>query len=120
VCPFLIDPESIQRVEELCRKENLVGTKLYVGNLPSSVTHTQLEEWFTSFGTVRSARVIRDRDQRSSKGFGIVEMDTDAHAEAAIQGLNDHEHDGRKMTVAEAKPREARTVGIAASSKPWY
>lgn len=48
-----------------------------------------------------------------SKGFGFVEMDTDAQAQAAMQGLNDQEHDGRRLTVAEAKPREARTVGFA-------
>jgi RNA recognition motif-containing protein len=120
VCPFLIDPESIQWVEKLCQKEKLVGTKLYVGNLTHSVTHTDLEGWFTSFGTVRSAQVIRDRDLRCSKAFGFVQMDTDAQAQAAIQGLNDQEHNGRRMTVAEVKPREARTVGLAGSSEPWY
>ena len=72
-----------------------MGKKLYVGNLTYSVTHTNLEEWFAPFGTVRRAQVIQDRDMWRSKGFGFVEMDTDAQAEAAIQGLNDHEHDGR-------------------------
>jgi RNA recognition motif-containing protein len=89
-----------------------VGKKLYVGNLTYSVTHTDLEEWFTPFGTVRSAQVIQDRDMGQSKGFGFVEMDTDAQAEAAIQGLNDHDHDGRRLTVAEAKPRLARIAGL--------
>jgi cold-inducible RNA-binding protein len=90
-----------------------VGKKLYVGNLTNSVSSSDLQEWFTPFGTVRSAQVIQDRDMGRSKGFGFVEMDTDTQAEAAIQGLNNHEHDGRRMTVAEAKPREARTIGIA-------
>jgi len=116
VCPFLIDPESIQRVEKLCHKENLVGKRLYVGNLTYSVSSSELQEWFTPFGTVQSAQVIQDRDMERSKGFGFVEMDTNAQAEAAIQGLNDHEHEGRRLIVSEAKPRVARTVGFAGGS----
>ncbi len=90
-----------------------MGKKLYVGNLTYAVTHTDLEEWFTQYGTVQSAQVIQDRDMGRSKGFGFVEMDTDAQADAAILGLNDHEHEGRRLTVSEAKPRVARTVGFA-------
>jgi cold-inducible RNA-binding protein len=97
-----------------------VGKKLYVGNLTYSVSSSDLQEWFTPFGTVRSAQVIQDRDMGRSKGFGFVEMDTDGQAEAAIQGLNDHEHDGRRLTVAEAKPREARTFGIAGGNGRQY
>ena len=97
-----------------------MGKKLYVGNLTYSVSSSDLQEWFTPFGTVRSAQVIQDRAIGCSKGFGYVEMDTEAQAEAAIQGLNDHEHDGRRMTVAQAKPREARTVALAERSEPWY
>jgi RNA recognition motif-containing protein len=84
---------------------------LYVGNLVYSVTHTDLEEWFSQFGTVQSAQVITDRDTGRSKGFAFVEMDTDAQAQAAIQGLNDQEHEGRRLTVNEAKPREPRSSG---------
>ena len=90
-----------------------MGKKLYVGNLTYAVTHTDLQEWFKPFGTVQSAQVIQDRDMGRSKGFGFVEMDTDAGAEAAIQALNDHEHDGRRLVVSEAKPRVARTSGHA-------
>ena len=90
-----------------------MGKKLYVGNLTYSVTHTDLEEWFTQYGTVQSAQVIQDRDMGRSKGFGFVEMDSDAQADAAIQGLNNHEHDGRRLTVSEAKPRAVRTGGFA-------
>ena len=93
-----------------------MGKKLYVGNLTYGVTHTQLEEWFAQYGTVQSAQVITDRDTGRSKGFGFVEMDTDAQAEAAIQGLNDHEHDGRRLVVSEAKPRVARTSSFAGGS----
>jgi RNA recognition motif-containing protein len=88
-----------------------VGKKLYVGNLTYSVTHSNLQEWFAEYGTVQSAQVIMDRETGRSKGFGFVEMDTDAQAQAAIQGLNDHEHDGRRLTVDEAKPRVAQTSG---------
>jgi RNA recognition motif-containing protein len=86
-----------------------VGKKLYVGNLAYSVSRTDLEEWFAQFGTVQSAQVISDRDTGRSKGFGFVEMDSDAEAAAAIQGLNETEHEGRRLTVNEAKPRIATT-----------
>ena len=88
-----------------------MGKKLYVGNLTYNVNESDLEALFTPFGTVQSAQVIVDRDTNRSKGFGFVEMDTDAQAQAAIQGLNDHEHDGRRLTVNEAKPREERGGG---------
>lgn len=93
-----------------------MGKKLYVGNLTAAVTHSDLKEWFTPFGTVQSAHVIQDRDMRRSKGFGFVEMDTDEEALAAIQGLNDHEHDGQRLVVSEAKSRVARTVRLAGGS----
>ncbi len=93
-----------------------MGKKLYVGNLTYSATSSDLEGWFTPFGTVQSAQVISDRDSGRSKGFGFVEMDTDAQAEAAIQGLNDQDHDGRRLMVDVAKPRVARTVGFAGGS----
>ena len=88
-----------------------MGKKLYVGNLTYNVNESDLEALFTPFGTVQSAQVIVDRDTNRSKGFGFVEMGTDAQAQAAIQGLNDHEHDGRRLTVNEAKPREERGGG---------
>lgn len=90
-----------------------MGKKLYVGNLTNSVSSSNLQEWFTPFGTVQSAQVIQDRDKGRSKGFGFVEMDTEAQAEAAIQGLNDHEHEGRRLIVSEAKPRVARNSSFA-------
>jgi RNA recognition motif-containing protein len=94
-----------------------VGKKLHVGNLSSSATSSDLQGWFAPFGTVQSALVISDRDTGRSKGFGFVEMETDAQAQAAIQGLNDHEHDGRRLTVDEAKPRVARTSSFAGGSR---
>ena len=95
-----------------------MGKKLYVGNLTYSRSSSDLQEWFTPFGTVQSAQVIQDRDMGRSKGFGFVEMDTDAQAEAAIQGLNDHEHEGRRLMVSEAKPRVARTSPVAQRYPP--
>jgi RNA recognition motif-containing protein len=88
-----------------------VGKKLYVGNLTYQVGDADLEQMFSPFGTVQSAQVIQDRETGRSKGFGFVEMDTDAQAQAAIQGLNDQEHGGRRLTVNEAKPREDRRGG---------
>jgi RNA recognition motif-containing protein len=89
----------------------IVSKKLYVGNLTYNVNETQLEALFAPFGTVQSAQVIVDRETNRSKGFGFVEMSSDAEAQAAIQGLNGHDHDGRNLTVNEAKPRESRSGG---------
>ena len=88
-----------------------MGKKLYVGNLTYNVNETELETLFSQFGTVQSAQIIVDRDTNRSKGFGFVEMDTEAQAQAAISGLHDREHDGRRLTVNEAKPREPRSGG---------
>jgi RNA recognition motif-containing protein len=88
-----------------------VGKKLYVGNLSYTVTSSQLEQLFSEFGTVQSAQVIQDRDTGRSKGFGFVEMGSDAEAQAAIQGLNDQQHEGRPLAVNEARPREDRGGG---------
>ena len=88
-----------------------MGKKLYVGNLTYAVNATDLEQLFAQFGTVQSAQVIQDRETGRSKGFGFVEMDTDAQAQASIDGLHDREHDGRRLTVNEAKPREDRGGG---------
>ncbi len=88
-----------------------MGRKLYCGNLSYSFSSSDLEKLFAEFGSVESAQVITDRDSGRSKGFGFVEMATDAEAEAAISGLNETEHDGRAITVNEAKPRESRSGG---------
>ena len=88
-----------------------MGKKLYVGNLTYKVNETDLEALFSQFGTVQSAQVIQDRETGRSKGFGFVEMDTEAQAQAAIDALHDQEHDGRRLTVNEAKPREDRGGG---------
>jgi len=89
----------------------ILSKKLYVGNLTYNVNESDLETLFAPFGTVQSAQVIVDRDTNRSKGFAFVEMETEAQAQAAIQGLNTREHDGRNLTVNEAKPREARSGG---------
>ena len=99
------------RVVALSLRSLILSKKLYVGNLTYNVNESDLEALFTPFGTVQSAQIIVDRDTNRSKGFGFVEMDTDAQAQAAIQGLNAREHDGRNLTVNEAKPREARSGG---------
>jgi len=88
-----------------------MGRKLYVGNLPYSVTEEGLSAKFAECGRVESARLITDRDTGQSKGFGFIEMSTDAEARAAIDALNGVDYDGRPMKVNEAKPQQKRTGG---------
>jgi RNA recognition motif-containing protein len=88
-----------------------MGKKLYVGNLSYNTSGTDLEQLFSAHGTVQSAQVISDRDTGRSKGFGFVEMGSDAEAQAAIAALNGKEHDGRALTVNEARPKESRPGG---------
>ncbi len=83
-----------------------MGKKLYVGNLPYSVGDSDLQQMFEAHGTVQSAQVIMDRDTGRSKGFGFVEMGSDAEAQAAITALHGQEIDGRALTVNEARPKE--------------
>lgn len=85
-----------------------MGNKLYVGNLPYTFRDSDMEQAFAQHGTVRSAKVMMDRDSGRSKGFGFVEMGSDAEAQAAIQAMNGHEVGGRGLVVNEAKPMEAR------------
>ncbi len=85
-----------------------MGKTLYVGNLSYAVTDSELESLFAQFGQVDSAKVISDRDSGRSKGFGFVEMANDNEAEAAIEGLNGKENNGRALTVNEARPLEPR------------
>ena len=84
------------------------SNKLYVGGLPYATTENELEDLFSEHGTVESVRVITDRMTGRSKGFGFVEMGSQAEAEAAIEKLNDSELGGRTLVVNEAKPRENR------------
>jgi cold-inducible RNA-binding protein len=85
-----------------------MGKRLYVGNLPYSVSEQDLTEKFSAFGTVESATLITDRDSGRSKGFGFVEMSGDSEAQAAIDAVNGTDYDGRQVTVNEAKPMNKR------------
>ena len=85
-----------------------MGKKLYVGNLPYSVRDEDLQQSFSEFGVVTSAKVMMERDTGRSKGFGFVEMGTDAEAQAAINGMNGQSLGGRSVTVNEARPMEPR------------
>jgi len=88
-----------------------MGRKLYVGNLNYETTSDDLKQLFAAHGTVTSADVIMDRSTGRSKGFGFVEMSSDAEAQAAISALNGQQNNGRPLTVNEAKPREDRPRG---------
>lgn len=95
---------SVRSVESLLRA-SAMAKRLYVGNLKYTVTSENLQELFEQFGTVTSAQVLSDRDTGRSRGFGFVEMDNDDEALAAIESLDGRDHDGRRLTVNEARPR---------------
>jgi RNA recognition motif-containing protein len=82
-----------------------MGKKLYVGNLAYNMSDSELQTLFQAHGTVQSAQVIMDRDTGRSKGFGFVEMGSDAEAQTAIAALNGKEVEGRALTVNEARPK---------------
>jgi RNA recognition motif-containing protein len=97
-----------------------MGKKLYVGNLSYNATGSDLEQMFSAHGTVQSAEVIADRETGRSKGFGFVEMGSDEEAQAAIAALNGQEHDGRQLTVNEARPKESRGGGGGGGGRGGY
>ena len=88
-----------------------MGKKRYVGNLPHETGNSELENIFEPYGTVQSAQVIMDRETGRSKGFGFVEMASDADAKAAITGLSEKQVDVRGLNVSEARPKEDRGGG---------
>jgi cold-inducible RNA-binding protein len=85
-----------------------MGNKLYVGNLPYTARDGDLEQAFSAYGAVSSAKVMMERDSGRSKGFGFVEMGSDAEAQAAIAGMHDQPMGGRNLVVNEARPMEPR------------
>ena len=89
-----------------------MGNKLYVGNLSYNVRDEDLQQAFAQYGGVSSAKVMMDRDTGRSKGFGFVEMSSDAEAQSAINGMNGQALDGRAIVVNEARPREERPGGF--------
>lgn len=97
-----------------------MGNKLYVGNLAYSVRDDSLQQAFAPFGTVTSAKVMMDRDTGRSKGFGFVEMGSDAEAQAAINGMNGQTLEGRAIVVNEARPREDRGFGGGGGGRSPY
>lgn len=88
-----------------------MGKKLYVGNLPYSISDSQLQEEFSRFGAVSSAKIITDRETGRSKGFGFVEMEDDNAANQAIEGMNGQSMGGRNINVSEARPPAPREGG---------
>ena len=89
-----------------------MSKRLYIGNLSYDMSSSDLEKLLSEYGSVQSAEVISDRATGRSKGFGFVEMSTDEEANAAIEAMNGQEHDGRTLTVNEAKPRAPRSGGF--------
>lgn len=88
-----------------------MAKRLYVGNLNYGVTSDDLQALFERFGSVQSAQVLSDRETGRSRGFGFVEMENDAEADAAIESLDGNDHDGRRLTVNEARPRTPGGAG---------
>ena len=100
-----------------------MATKLYVGGLPYSTQEDALRALFAQAGTVTSAVIIMDKMSGRSKGFGFVEMSNDEEAQKAVSMFNDQEFEGRKLTVNEARPMEARpprTGGYSGGSNGGY
>jgi RNA recognition motif-containing protein len=89
----------------------IVGKRIFVGNLPHQIRDAELEQLFAEFGTVESVEVMRGRDGERGKGFGFVEMASDAEAEGAIEGLQARELNGHLLTVDAARPRKYRSGG---------
>lgn len=94
-----------------------MGNKLYVGNLSYNIRDDDLNQAFAQYGNVSSAKVMMDRDTGRSKGFGFVEMGSDAEAQAAINGMNGQALDGRAIVVNEARPREERPGGFGGGGR---
>jgi len=109
---FEASVSSVREAEEkqvaLHRQQYQMATKLYVGGLPYSTTQDELQEAFGKAGAVVSASIIMDKMTGRSRGFGFVEMSSDSDAQAAIEMWNGKDFGGRKLTVNEAKPLEAR------------
>jgi RNA recognition motif-containing protein len=105
--------ESMGRIAipQKVHKEEPMGKKLYIGNLPYSVDDQQLQEAFQAYGAVASARVITDRETGRSKGFGFVEMEDDGAANDAVEKMNGQQLAGRAINVSEARPQEPRQGG---------
>src|SRR6476661_5315980 len=94
-----------------------MGNKLYVGNLSYNVRDDELQQAFAQYGSVTSAKVMMDRETGRSKGFGFVEMGSDAEAQAAINGMNGQALEGRAIVVNEARPREERPGGFGGGGR---
>jgi hypothetical protein len=99
---------GLHRVLRVILRSPTMGNKLYVGNLPYSFRDEDLQQAFAAHGSVTSAKVMMERDTGRSKGFGFVEMGSDAEAQAAINGMNGQQFGGRGLVVNEARPMEAR------------
>jgi RNA recognition motif-containing protein len=95
-----------------------MGAKLYVGNLPYSATEERLQQHFAQHGTVVSARILTDKFSGRSKGFGFVEMASDAEAQKATNALNGTDFEGRNIVVSEARPQAPRTMGAGGGGRP--
>ena len=96
-----------------------MSNKLYVGNLPYSFRDEDMQQAFSQFGTVSSAKVMMERDTGRSKGFGFVEMGSADEAQAAIQGMHGQQHGGRDLVVNVARPMEPRTGGNSGARRSY-
>ena len=92
-----------------------MGNKLYVGNLPYTFSDSDMEQAFSAYGSVQSAKIVMDRDSGRSKAFGSVEISPDVEPKASIEGMNGHQLGGRGLVVNEARPMEPRTPRFGGS-----
>lgn len=89
-------------------RQTKMSSKMYVGNLPFSITEVELRQAFAPFGNVSDVNLVMDRNTGAPRGFAFVAMETSAEMEAAIRGLHGKDFGGRSLTVNEARPREER------------
>jgi RNA recognition motif-containing protein len=108
---------SLVVVLESLLQARAMAKRLYVGNLAYTVSSEDLQALFEQYGPVRTAQVLSDRETGRSRGFGFVEMDNDSEADAAIESLDGQDHQGRRLTVNEARPR---TPGAGGGGRSDY
>lgn len=116
----IIIKEQVCNICTRTKQEISMAKKLFVGNLPYTITDDQLRDLFSAQGSVESASVIINKQTGRSKGFGFVEMSSDEEAQKAVNELNGKEYEGRPMVVSEARPMQPRTDRFGSNDRGGF